>query len=129
MAAGYWDTDTGTTTGDLGDWWSFDSNITSTTSTVTTNMYWPVSADPAPPKRMIVNHPGWWNSEKTAAYVKLVNKETNTGWNIEMVINGDVAIVDPDIEVREMDEFIPLLKKHASVGDRRKIDVFFSEEE
>ena len=128
MATGYWDYDgTGTTTGDLGDNWTVDSTQGTTTSgsytwtnTATTSTRYIV-------RRVIVKHPEHWDKQKTADYVKLVNKETNTGWKIDMVFEGDVAIVDPDVEIREMDEFAILLKHRASQEDCEKIDKFFKE--
>lgn len=126
MACGYWDEYTGSTTGDLGGSWAFDTSATSATVT-TTYITWTTSSSPTTwsPRRILVKIPASWDKQKIAAYARLVNRETNTGWKVEFVIEGDVAIVDPNIEIREMAEFVPLLKHCASEEDRRKIDEFF----
>ena len=79
------------------------------------------------PRRILVSTPEKWSEKDTLAFCDLVNKETRTGWIVEMVIRGDVIITDPDIETRTMEEFLPLLKNRASRSDVAKIEIFFKE--
>ncbi len=118
MGCGYWDyNDTGTTTSTWGD--------TDSTSTATPS-YLSIATPTMRVRRILVRIPDRWDKEKHAAFVKLVNRDTNTGWKVEMIITGDIAIVDPDIETREMDEFAILLKENADFSDKRKINAFFN---
>src|SRR5436190_10306040 len=59
-------------------------------------------------KEMMVFRPEKWTEKEELAFVKLINSDTSTGWNIKMLIRGDVLITDPAIETRTMKEFIPL---------------------
>lgn len=82
----------------------------------------------APRRReIIVEHPGEWKDEQHAAFIRLVNEEAKTcGWQITMLFRGgDLALVDPNIEVRSMKDFVPLLKDRASWDDRQIIETFF----
>ena len=60
-----------------------------------------------------------------AAYVILVNKQTNTGWRIDYLIDGHVTICDPSIQVRSMRDFLPWLTERASLEDKGTIKKFF----
>lgn len=130
MAIGYWDTATGASTGDLGTGWNFDSptGAPDTSASVPSRDYGGFTWYRIRKARTIlVKSPQAWDKAKTAAFVQLVNKETNTGWKVDMVIEGEVAITDPNIEIREMDEFVPLLKENAGNEDIERINRFFNE--
>lgn len=73
---------------------------------------------------MIVTCPKWWIRADTVACAKLINVETDTGWKITLIMYGDVDIVDPEIEKRDMCDFLPLLLSGASVEDIEKINAF-----
>jgi hypothetical protein len=61
-----------------------------------------------------------------ADYVYLVNDATRTGFKITMVIhNDDIDITDPNVEKRDMEDFVPLLLSRASAEDQEKIRAFF----
>lgn len=76
-------------------------------------------------KKVYVKSPEHWDRSIVRAYAKLVNEETSTGWKVTAIIDGDIEILDPYIDVRDMKDFIGLLKARASVEDRKKIDAFF----
>lgn len=77
-------------------------------------------------REIIVEHPADWTDEQHAQYVRMVNDEVRTGWRVTMLFKGgDILIADPNIEVRKMADFVPLLKDRASTADRAKIDAFF----
>ena len=78
-------------------------------------------------REILVEHPEKWSEEDHKDYINLVNSETKTGWRGKMLIRGDIKIIDPNIEVRSMRDFIPLLKDRASAEDKQKIDDFFQE--
>jgi len=122
MAYGYWDgwNDSSTSTGTTTNGWTTDAG---TTTGGTGNYYY----IPMIVRRLLVPVPDHWSDEDTDAFVRLVNIETKTGWQVEMIIKGDILITDPDIEVREMKDFMPLFKQRAGRGDREKIIKFFEE--
>ena len=60
-----------------------------------------------------------------AALTRLINDETDTGWKIEMWINGDVLITDMDIDIRTLKQWILMVKQHVTPADRAKIDSCF----
>ena len=108
-------------------------NTTSTTNDSTTNGYhsgssWPTSNLWFAYRRTIlVTEPKHWADEDGLALVRLVNKETRTGWIVRLRIKGSVLITDPNIETRTMAEFVPLLKSYAFGSDLAKIDMFFED--
>jgi hypothetical protein len=93
--------------------------------TSSSNSSWYIA--PVYRRRILVQTPERWKDEDTLAFVNLVNAETHTGWIAEMIIKGDVIITDPSIEIRTMEEFVPLLRWGASRQDNAKIDLFFDE--
>lgn len=78
-------------------------------------------------REIVVEHPSDWKNEQHEAFIKLVNEEAqSSGWRVTMLFRGgDLALVDPNIEVRKMKDFVPLLKDRASTVDRGRIDAFF----
>lgn len=122
MAAYYWDYQTAANTTSTTTSGSYTCTAY-TYCTTSTTTYW----IPPPPREIIVKHPEHWTDEQTARYVRLVNDETQTGWLIKMIMNGEIRIVDPNIDIRTMKEFVPLLKHRASKEDRERIDAFFAE--
>jgi hypothetical protein len=116
-----YDSDSTTASGD--DSWYIDCD--STTASTTTSTYYYCSAPTRTVKKeILVEHPESWDDKANEDYVKLVNSETNTGWKVTMLIRGDVLITDPNIEVRKMCDFIPLLKHGASPEDIKRINEF-----
>lgn len=134
MAAYYWDYNgtagtgtpitsdqTGTTTSDN----YCTVTITDSTRTTTCGGFYVVSP---PPRQIVVRHPAGWTDEQHAKYVQLVNDRTNTGWRVTMLMKGgDIAITDPNVEIRDMKDMVLLLKDRASATDREIIDDFFVE--
>lgn len=121
MAANYWDYDkyttgwadstrTGTT---LSEW----SSTTAGWTTATTNYYQTV-------RKYLVSAPEHWDKEIRANFTKLINDDTNTGFMVTMWIDGDIEIIDPTIERREMKDFVLLLKSKASQTDKDIINSF-----
>lgn len=130
MAIEYFDY--GDTSSSSSDNYSIDSTAATATTTSNTwgGSWYRIDASswfPPPPRRILVKHPMSWSREDSEAYVRLVNCETNTGWRVEMLISGDIVITDPDIDVRTMKEFEPLLTFRASNEDRQKIAAFFAD--
>ena len=74
-----------------------------------------------------MSFPKGWNGKDHLDFCDLVNTKTKTGWKISALIRGDVLIVDPDIEKRTMEEFVPLLLKYANGEDKSAIVRFFEE--
>ena len=95
--------------------WTGYSGATAATTTI---WYQPIV------RRILVAAPKNWDKKRCLAFAKLINNKTNTGWNVEMIIKGEITITDPDIETRTMKEFLPLLKKRATKADINKIDKF-----
>jgi len=117
MALDYWDCDTTSPT------WGGSG---STTGTETADYYY-VSAPVEWVKKIIVKTPKHWDKIKHAAWVKLVNQDTTTGWKVDMIIHGNILITDPSIEIREMNAFTVLMKETAGDLDKEKINEFFSD--
>lgn len=135
MTIGYWDywssaTSTGSTTGT--DAWGqgaryYFSNSggmwrSGTQTATTTSDFWcrPVI------RKYLVRVPDHWGDAALADFVHLINDETNTGFTVEMVIQGDIRITDPTIDIRTMEEMGPLFKRYASGADRDLIAAFFN---
>jgi len=78
-------------------------------------------------RRILVNKPKHWTDEQEIKFIRLINKETATGWRVTMLIKGDILIIDPNIEKRTMEDFAPLLKDTATDKDIKKINKFFKE--
>jgi len=126
MATDYWDY-----WNDATGYTGTATSGTLTTGTATTGTYttWYDATSSTPiVRKMLVRIPESWGKSKIAAYTKLINDDTNTGWTVEMIITGDIKITDHSIEVREMKEFVMLLKQRASQTDRHTIDDFFKDE-
>jgi len=112
----YGSTSTTTTTG--GNTWL----DTCTTGTSTTNWYY---STVQVVKKYLVGCPENWGQDIIDAFCRLINDETATGFHINMIINGDIKIIDPNIEVRDMDSFRMLVRSYASGDDTKKINAFF----
>jgi len=78
------------------------------------------------PRQVLVIVPEIWSDEDTLAYEKLIH-EIDTPWSIDMIIRGDVLITNPNIEIREMKDFIPLLKHHTAPCYVKRIEEFIKE--
>lgn len=117
MAIHYWDNNSTSTTG--GTWTG--TGTTSFTDTSTTMTHYYVQK----PRKILVTEPENWDEEASDAFINLVNNHTNTGWKVTLRIKGDIDIIDPDIDVRTMEQFIPLLKSKAHHHDIVKINEFF----
>ena len=76
-------------------------------------------------KQVVVKPPKHWTKKIIDLFVPLINDETNTGWKITQLMR-EIEIVDPMIDVREMRDFLGLLKANASTHDCKKIDAFFT---
>ena len=126
MAVTYWDYWGDSTGGTLGDAWFSTNTTTTSTGTSYIGTTWASCTTTARRVRqVIVKTPKKWSKAIRAAYTRLVNDETDTGWKVTMWISGKIKITDPDVEVRSMKDFIPLLKSRASPEDRSLIDKFF----
>jgi len=100
------------------DWITCGSTSYATSSNAST--YWvPV------PRRVLIESPEHWGEEDILAFVRLINEHTTTCGVIEFVIYGKVLITDPAIDVRSMEDAIPLIKRYASKRDRTLVDEFF----
>lgn len=73
----------------------------------------------------MVKSPKHWTKKILDLFVPLINDETDTGWKITELFR-DVEIIDPMVDVREMRDFVGLLKSRASTNDCKKIDAFFA---
>ena len=78
-------------------------------------------------RTILVKVPKKWTKKQNLSFTELVNKKTNTGWTVTLIIEGKIVITDPNVERRTMAEFIPLLKNKADNTDMRKIRMFFRE--
>ena len=103
--------DTGGTTGTLSSQDYMWINTTTTTTRTT--------------RKLLVRMPKNWSKRDQDAFVNLVNKDTNTGWKVEMIISGDVELVDHSIEVVSMQSFVDILSARATESDRKTINNFF----
>jgi len=119
----YWTDMTSTTTGD--DWYT-NYTGTSTPSSLDFVRYTVVSTTQVV-RKLLVRQPKNWSKRDQDAFINLVNKNTNTGWKIEMIISGDIELVDHSIEVVSMQSFSEILRSKANGSDQRKIDTFFDE--
>jgi hypothetical protein len=123
MAIDYWDyqlTTTGSTTTD----WSGTATVSASTGTSTvTTALWPTYVSTF--RRYIVAAPKSWDRKTRAIFTKLVNDDTDTGFTVDMWIDGDIEITDPTIEKRTMEDFMPLLKHRASEKEKVLISDFF----
>lgn len=75
-------------------------------------------------RNVLVSIPESWDEKTLEKWIKLINEDTSTGWRITLIIKGDIKIIDPRIETRSMEEFIPLLKYRATKNDKYQIDKF-----
>lgn len=114
--SGYWH-DSGNTTISSGDYWPDRIYWTNTTSS-SADMVLRVI-------RILVKNPKHWTKQDAADFVYLINKGTNTGFKVEMVIDGNIEITDPSIEKRSMKNFLPLLLSVANAKDAEIIRDFF----
>lgn len=129
MAVRYWDywkssTSTSSTSGYWDAWGSGTTSSNSTFSTYTsgvTTATWIRFT----PREYVVTMPDHWDEAVTATFVRLINDETNTGFTVKMVMQGDVLITDPSIEKRSMEDFAPLLLRKAMGKDHERIQAFF----
>jgi hypothetical protein len=78
-------------------------------------------------RKILVHHPDHWTEEQGLKFVELINIKTKTGFTVTLLIKGKVLITDPDVEQREMNDFVPLLQKRASGTDLQIINKFFEE--
>lgn len=113
----YWDSGTSGTTATSGGAWSTDPCTSGTTSGST----WWIRIV----RKYLVVIPENWTEKIIADFTILLNDKTNTGFRVEMVIRGDIKITDHTIEVRTMENFIPLLRQYAGKKDLTKIKKFF----
>jgi hypothetical protein len=113
------------------DWAKTNSDWSTSTSGFTWNEMSTSSSSTIytfyPARRFLIEQPESWTNNDAIAFVHLINDETKTGYIVEMIINGDVLITDPNIEHRTMKQFIPLLRRSATNDDRDKINSFFIE--
>ena len=86
---------------------------------------WPTRTYTSITRIILVKVPKKWTKIQNLKFTGLVNKETNTGWIVTLIIEGKVVITDPNVERRTMAEFIPLLKDKANSVDIKKIRKFF----
>ena len=119
----YWDS-----TGGTSSYWSDDNSATTSgtsytwTNAATANTYYHVVY-----RKILVQQPANWSKEDVLDFVRLVNIKTKTGWNVEMLIEGNILITDPNIEVRKMNAFIPLFKQRAGEKDLETINKFYED--
>ena len=78
-------------------------------------------------RKLLVPRPENWTDENQENFLRLVNIDTNTGWKVTMVIQGKILITDPDVEIRKMKDFYPLMKQYACSEDKIKINKFIEE--
>lgn len=114
----YWDGGTSSTS--TATDWVTEAEYTGTGTTASDWTYYPRQVL----KRIIVKPPKHWSKKINDFFVNLVNDKTNTGWKVTALLR-EIEIVDPMIDVREMRDFIGLLKARASTHDRGVIDAFF----
>ena len=100
------------------------TNVSSSNSSDTASNYYYISRVYV--QRILVESPEHWTERETLAFADLINHETQTGWQVTMIIKGEILIIDPEIETRSMENFLPLLKKQAGQHDSKKIDEFFT---
>lgn len=120
MAVVYWNSGAATTTS------TTDVNYYFATSTNTGTTDWGWIPYPRVVQKSVwVNAPAHWKKKVLDAYVRLVNDETHTGWKVTALVNGSVEVCDPYADIRNMQDFVPLLKARANSNDCKKIDSLF----
>ena len=77
-------------------------------------------------KMYLIHVPKKWIKEDCLAYSDLINKKTNTGFKVSLIIDVHVIITNPEVETRTMKDFIPLLLSHANYRDATTIRNFFA---
>lgn len=130
MAWQYWDYGTASATSGIyynPSIYSDAISLTGESSSTTTFYYTSSTASYTVAREMLVLCPDHWGEPEAAGFTRLLNDETHTGWTVKMVIRGDIKVADPNIEVRSMADFVPLLKRCASREDRELIDKFFEQ--
>lgn len=124
MATSYWDyygSDTSATGGYLPN-----GITTGTQSTASGSLWWYYPTEVIKQRKLLVYKPDKWTDEQNMKFVELVNIKTKTGWKVTLVIKGgDILITDPDVEKRDMIDFIPLLKDRATATEIGIINEFF----
>lgn len=101
---------------------SYSSAATTNSSTYSSMIYVRII------RQYLVKAPEHWSKTDVADYVFLVNDATQTGFKVTMVINdGDIDITDPNVEKRDMADFVPLMLSKANPEDQEKIRAFFAE--
>ena len=98
---------------------NFDNSLTG--CGWSTSTYYPITVT----RKILVANPETWTHEQSLKFVELLNVKTKTGFTVILLIKGDVLITDPDVEKRDMIDFIPLLRKKASATDLNLINEFF----
>lgn len=99
---------------------NFDTSLTGCGWASTTNCYRITVT-----RKILVSHPETWTNEQSMNFIELINIKTKTGFTVVLFIKGEVLITDPDVEKRDMIDFIPLLRKKADENDLMLINDFF----
>lgn len=76
---------------------------------------YPMVFIPPAPRKMFVENSPFWDDATVLQFVSLVNLKLSCGWRIDALIKGDVVIIDPNIEIRTMQDFMPLI--YAGCGE------------
>ena len=127
MAANYWDYIHDSTTGD--DWISYDtaSDATGATPHDAGIRWWYESTTTGTQyfRRYIVTGFKNWLKRHRADLTKLINDETDTGWTIEMWMDGDIDVCDPSIEIIKARAWWHKVRARANSRDLAKLDDFY----
>ena len=117
MAVNCWDY--GTTNGTDTTWSHSWTTTTASTSTGGTYTDWTF-----PPRRYVVTGLKKWARSHKAALIRLINQETGTGWSIEIWMDGDVDVCNPDIEIIKARQWWQKVKMAASHKDKQLMQEF-----
>ncbi len=77
------------------------------------------------PYQIIVPIPERWSKEDMHEFVQLVNQRTHSGWEIDIVIWGDIALCDPAINVVPLERFAVILEKDVLAKEKELVVSFF----
>ncbi len=125
----YWQDSTSTTGTTTGEDYYGSTSATGTPSSL--DYMWTATVTHATTytRKLLVRMPKNWSKRDQDAFINLVNKETNTGWKIIMVVHGDVELVDHDIEVVSLRSFFDIVKSGSGATDKEKIVDFINNTE
>lgn len=77
-------------------------------------------------RRMLVMLPRKWSRQTTRGFCDCISSLPSFGVKAELLIEGTVDVIDPDIEKRDFDDFINLLNSRGNPCDRDALKKFLA---